>query len=428
MHENVGRGQKSVTADEADWQLKGLKQNTLMWFPIIAQSRKETVEETLNISSTYFDSYKPRTTHLFKSDTQVLEKILSRIQSNSNFTSSQIVHSSSDLGLTYKIEATHKTGWAFIFDGLQIRATKPLFTEKFKLETLLSKTGVPHDDWKSFNDFINCAKEVFPDKYIESSYSYYTVEETNWEKIGLRREGDAQLCLIIKDPKYVTITAIIFTNWGKDFSVYLGDENQINEMLAHDFFIGHEIYLFINFFRAKLKDTSGYRNKLKTDFGGAIAPVYSIVKKHKSWDSVKKAMRAVYATKDFIEKGKILLVQLKKVLDNRWAFFNGPRQIWPVNEEQDREEKIQHPAKHFFEFRLEDSKIEMLSKEPTIPSYASEVQELEDTIQAVDNQIGELYERQRDLLTAFQTEFSLYAVWFAIAAIGIAIFSLLISH
>ena len=186
------------------------------------------------------------------------------------------------------------------------------------------------------------------------------------------------------------------------------------------------IYLFINFFRARHQDASAYRNTLKTDFGGAMAPVYSIVKKHKSWNSVKANMRAVYATKDFIEKGKVLLAQLKKVLDNKWAFFNGPRQIWLIDEEQDSEEKIQHPTKHFFECRLEDSKIKMLSKEPAIPSYAYDVQELENILQAVDSQIGELYERQRDLLTAFQTEFSLYAVWFAIAAVGIALLSMLI--
>src|SRR4030067_488474 len=232
-----------MTTDETDWQLKELKQNTLMWFPIIRQNRKETVEQTLNNLSTYFEAYQPRTTHLFKSDRQVLEKILSKLQSNGNFTSSQIVHSSSDLGLTYKIEAAHKTGWLFVFDGFPIRATKPLFAGKFKLESLLSKTGVPHDDWKSFNDFTNCVNEVFPDKHVESSYSYYTVGETNWEKTGLRREGDAQLRLLINDPNYFTVTALIFETWGKDFSVYLGDEKQVNERLAHDSFIGHDILI-----------------------------------------------------------------------------------------------------------------------------------------------------------------------------------------
>jgi hypothetical protein len=409
-----------------DWHLKGLKKNTLIWFPVIAQKRKESVEYTLNNFSTYFDAYKPRTTHLFKSDKQTLEKILPKIQSNGNFVASQILHSSSDLGLTHKLEAVHKNGWVFCFDGLQIRATKTIFLGELKLDTLLEKTGVPHEDSNTFNDFTNCINEVFPNVNIESSYSYYTVEETNWEKIGLRREGDAQLRLIVNDPHYVTITAINFTNWGKDFCVYIGDENQINERLAHDSFIGHEIFLFTSFFRDKYNEANNYRNNCKTDFGGAIAPVWNILKKHQSWNNVKKAMRAVYSTKDFIEKGKILLAQLEKTVDNRWAFFNGPRQIWLMNEEQDFEEKIQYPTKHFFEFRLEDLKVKRLSDQPVKPSYANDVQEFGDTINAIDDQIGELYERQRDLLTAFQTEFSLYAVWFAIGAIGIAILSLLI--
>ena len=153
-----------------------------MWFPIIAQTRKATVEETIEQSNNYFDTYGPRTTHLFKSDRKVLEKILLKIQSNNNFTSSQIVHSSSDLGLIYKIEAFHKAGWLFIFDGLQIRVTKSLYEEKFKLEDLLSKTGVPHIDWGSFNDFINCVKEVFPNEDVRSYQSYYTVEKKRKKK------------------------------------------------------------------------------------------------------------------------------------------------------------------------------------------------------------------------------------------------------
>ena len=102
-----------MTAKETDWQLKGLKQNALMWFPVIAENRKESVNETLNTTDTYSNIYQPRTTILFESDKQILEKILSEIQTNSNFVSSQIVHSASDLGLTYKIEAMHKSGWQF---------------------------------------------------------------------------------------------------------------------------------------------------------------------------------------------------------------------------------------------------------------------------------------------------------------------------
>lgn len=414
-----------------EWQFRGIKKHHIMQFPIIKNKRRETLEETLNGLSAEEANYSlfPRTTHLYKTDLKALKQILAEIKGNDNFISSSIIHSSSDLGLTHKIQAEHRNGATLLFDGLYIRVTRVITADTFNLGNLLQITGIPRDENDIINDFISCVHGIFPKENIfgHSQYKYYTVDETNWEKLGLRREGNAQLCLIINNPKYFTITALIFAKMGKDFPVHLGDEDRIHQMIAHDFFMLQEIEEFIPFYDIKLKDIVKHQNKLKIDFGGLMSPIWRIDNKHEMWNSVKDALKSLYAIKDLTDKGKLLTRAIENIIENKWAFFNGPRQIWIAGEEMDHEEKIQHPTTQFFEIRLEGSGFKELPDSATNPFYQETFQKLSKKVGYVSALADEIYQREKDLLSAYQTEFALYAVWFSLIALLIAIFSLILN-
>jgi hypothetical protein len=420
-----------MTSLVKNWQLKGVRKHNIMWFSVVKNTRRETAEKTLDLlsSESLTPNYWafPRTTHLYKSNRPVLEKILSKTKDDTSFLSADIVHSSSDLGLVYRIKAEHKSGATLFYDGLCIRITRIISVDEFNLDTLLSKTGAPRDEMEVFNDFASCVKHFFPEiNYFESSYSYYTIDETNWDSIGLRRQGEAHLRLVIKDPSIFTITALIFHEQGKDFHVYLGEEEHTHQMIAHDFFMIHEIRMFSGLFETQLTDIARYRSKLGMDFGGVISPIWRIDEKHRMWNSAKETMKAVYAIRDVVDKGRLLVSGIRYIIEKEWAFFNGPRQIWIVGEESDSEEKIQHSMTHFFEVRLDGSEIKDISNAPIDPFYRSVFEELATKVNVIANQADEIYQRERDLLTAFQTEFSLYAVWFALGALAVALISIIL--
>jgi hypothetical protein len=128
------------------------------------------------------------------------------------------------------------------------------------------------------------------------------------------------------------------------------------------------------------------------------------------------------------EKGKLLVRALEILLERKWAFFNGPRQIWLAGEEQDLEEKIQHSTNHFFNFKLDESELKKNSDlSPSDPFYKADVEQLNKKVSYVSTLTNEICQRERDLLTAFQTEFALYAVWFALIAILTAIVTLVLN-
>ena len=139
-------------------------------------------------------------------------------------------------------------------------------------------------------------------------------------------------------------------------------------------------------------------------------------------------MKSIHAIKDLTEKGRLLTAAIKSVIEKNWAFFNGPRQIWLAGEEQDKEEKIQHAMTHFFEIRLEGSKLKEISDSPSSPFYQHTYDQLNGKVEFVSDKVDEIYQRERDLLTAFQTEFSLYAVWFSLIALIVAIISLFFGY
>jgi len=91
-----------------EWQLRGIRQHYVMQFPIIIDKRKETFEETLKGLSSeepWSPNYSgfPRTTYFYKRDLGLLQMIAEKVGSNEKFTSVEVQHDASDLGLTHRI-------------------------------------------------------------------------------------------------------------------------------------------------------------------------------------------------------------------------------------------------------------------------------------------------------------------------------------
>lgn len=218
----------SENSSKLSWQIKGLKRHHLIQFPLLKEKRRESIKETLSglsgeESHITNENHFPRTTHLYKSDTKMLLSIMNEISNNENFVSCEIIHESSDLGLTHYLHAEHRNGSSLFFDGLIIRVTREISSDTVKLDQLLSLTGVPRPEWDTITNFVECSKKVNDkqDIYGNSFYNYYTVTETNWKELGLKREGKAQICLNMFDPNFHTITAMIFSEVGKGFRIYL---------------------------------------------------------------------------------------------------------------------------------------------------------------------------------------------------------------
>jgi len=364
----------------------------------------------------------PRTTHLYKSNLGLLDLIKEHVDSDPDFISCNIVHSASDLGLTHKIIAEHSSNAVVFYDGLFLRVTEEIASKPIQRDELLDNTGTPIYIWDALNGFAEHVNAIVPDRILRANphYTYYTIQEANWGRIGIRRSGNAQIKLVLNDPNYFTLTALIFSERGKDFDVYFGEENTIHQMLAHDFFIEYEIYLYIHYFNDKINTILKYNEELVENFGGINSSFRRIRKKHKNWNEIKNKMNKIYKIKDLLERGVLLSRTLQDIIDKKWAFFNGPRQIWILGEKQDSEEKIQHPITHFFEVKLDNGSF-ILPDNPIVPYYTEDKNRLQQKLNYLEKITNEIYERTRDLLTAYQTEFSIYAVWLAVFAVIISI-------
>ena len=410
-------------------ELKGIKKHHVTMIPVYKINRKESYLETLNLFTSEGIEGNlwifPRTTHLYQRDLDILTKIKIKVNENENLENGNIEHVASELGFTHKIVFKHKSGSIITFDGLFLKCTQTITNESFSLQELLTRTGVPSSQHECIIEFEGIIRDMFPERNLRANPHdyYYTIDQTNFEKIGIKRGGRAQVRLTLNDPNYVTITGLIYYKTGKEFHVYIGEEEQIHQMIAHDLFIRNEINGFISFFGSQLTKVLKYNSNLKTDYGGLIYPIWAINKKRKMWNKVKINIKALYEIYDYAEKGRLLTSTIKTIIDKKWAFFNGPRQIWLEGDEKDIEQKIQHHISNFYNIVINGENLKIPS-EPSVPSYTEAYESLCKEIIYLSKLTNKVYERERDLLTAYQTEFSLYAVLLTIIAIILAMLAL----
>jgi hypothetical protein len=419
----------AIESNKDEWHFKGIKKHHISMLPIYEKNRNESLEATLlklnmeDIDENF--SFFPRTTNLYKSDVELLEKLNEKIESSDAFSSSSVINESSDLGLSHKIVARVASKVNVTFDGIFLRVTEVITGDSFKKDKLAQNTGAPTMLWESINSFCEIVNTFDQDNpWIPNPhYVYYTIDEVKWDKIGLNRSGNAQVKLVLNDPKYLAFFSWGDATSGKEFDVYLGVEDTIHQMLAQDNFMDFELARYRNFFNNKINTLHQYQTSIVSDFGGIISSPWKIFDKNRKWHNVKETMKSIYQIKDQTEKGKLLCMTIKNIIDERIAFHNIPITEWILDQKPDPQEKMQKAIKHFFEIKIENGNY-LIPDSPQKPKYSNESIQLNNKINYLNDVNKEMYERVRDLLVAYQTEFSLYAVWLAIIAVFIAIFSL----
>jgi hypothetical protein len=273
--------------------------------------------------------------------------------------------------------------------------------------------------------FENYLSEIIND-FRKNSYSiidFYTIDKVIWENLRIRATHqieDVKVCLNCIDESILTITALRFAEHGEHFNVYLDDTNTILEMLANDFYIDYEIKRTIYFINEKLNIFNHIDLSLVECYDGLASKFRNLKKKTSSWRKIKLAIKELITSKPFISKLGLYQNTLRKIVEGRLAFFNGPKQIF-INDEYDEEEKVQHFRLGFYEANLVESKISNTLEIVREPYYKKRFDELSILINRCKNDSERLLNEARDLLTAFQTEFSAYAVWIALIALIISL-------
>lgn len=419
-------------------QLIDLEHHQVGWFlndlsPLTLIPRRECIEETLSL----FDASRgplensgilSRATHLYKSKAEDFESLCQALAHNPNFNNVEILHQSSDLGLPYKIFALHSSGKEIIYDGVFYHLKSNIHAEEFDLNELEELAG--YRGWDPVvTNFENSLGEVtsLPHIYSHTNYNFYTASPTTWKNIGIHSEGDPHLRLRCKDMKNITITALVYSEIGKNYFVYLGDPKTTLQMYAHEVFNAMELRFYSQYAEKKREALHFVRKSTADEAAGAITPFYRLIRKHQNWNSIKNSWKTLSEIRKSLASFDLLVQAYDKVIENRWAYVNLPRQIWLEGEERDDQEQIAAPCLNFFDANLESGEVTNISVKPSEPIYANRLSELKNLIRIIRDELVPSIDDETTLLTVFQTEFSLYAVWLAVLALLISLVSIIIT-
>lgn len=408
-----------------NFTFSGVKLHYLHVFPVLI-NRTETLADTLKKEHRTILG----ASRLYKADCQILSNIVARLNLNRNFSSTQIIHSSSDLGISHQVSTNHSSGAKIFFDGLIIRASFVISTDSFDPNQILEKTGYPQTNCPAVYEFMQNVCEILPQAQPLGSWFqiYYTFDVVRWEKLQISRKGEPQVLLQIHDPNMFTLTSGSIGQ-GLNYSIYLGREKWIHQMISHDLFITSEIDRYLIFFKEKLDKILQIQNNLKSHFSILTSNFFRILSKHKAWAEVKTDIITLYDIDDITERGILFVGNIKKFIKNRIAFRNADIEIWIKGEEPDPEEKRQELYEQFFILSWDGTTIRADEKSlKKTPFYDSRLSDLEERINKIRELITLNYRRETDISDLFQTEFSLYAVIFSIIAIIIAIIAIVFSN
>lgn len=413
-----------IPIGDNNFAFSGVKLHYLHVFPVLT-NRSETLEETLKKEHRTILG----ASRLYKAEPQILSKIVERLNQNGNFSSTQIIHSSSDLGLSHQLSTKHSSGARIFFDGLIIRASFVISTDSFDTNQILEKTGYPQMNCPGIYEFMQNVCEILPQAQPLGSWFqiYYTFDVVRWEKLPITRNGEPQVLLQIRDPNMFAITSGTVER-GLHYSIYLGKEAWIHQMISHDLFITSEIDKFLVFFNEKLDKILQIQTNLKSHFGVLTSNFFSIWSKHKAWAEVKRDIITLYDVSDIAERGILFSDKIKKLIENKIAFRNENIEMWIVGEEPDPEEKKQELYKQFFIFSWDGTTIKVIDNSLTTPFYDSRLLDLKERIDKIVKLVEINYRRETDISDLFQTDFSLYAVIFSIIAVIIAIIAIVFTN
>lgn len=417
--------------------LNNLYLNHIRYFSISLLERKETIEKTINLLDTedYYQSNincLNRVSHLHHTSKEKLEPLKKILNKNSDFIDVKIINDSSTLGLPYKIYATHKNGQSLYFDGLLYLVEIEIKKDRFSFSDLNSIAGYPFRADEIIRSLAISLKKIIPSlkEWSYSMYSFYTAEIENWKELGITRIGEAQLHIPINDPNFVTQIGLIHTKFGKEYSLFLGEKNIIQEMNSHDMFLNKEFKDFTKFINHLREEVNNSSSTIYDSMNNITKAFYKFIPKYSSWNKAKKSISNVYKIKKSIFKYILLKETIYELINKKMALRNSPKQIWLENEEVNNKWLNSYWCQNFFNVKLINKNIETAKDENQVmsPIYSSSAKELINKIQLLDKEVESVLGESRDLLSTIQAEFSMYAVWLAIFAVLISVLIGIISN
>lgn len=396
-------------------------------FPKTLISRKETIEETISLLEIddVYDSnlnYFDRTSHLYRTSHETLQPLLEKIGSSDKFEKVEIFHKSSHLGLPYQLVAKHKSGHEIMYDGLAYCISESVHSDYCSLEQLQDFTHYPYRKDNIIRDFGDVLRHLIPElpEMQYSMYSFYSAEASDWNVFGLKREGEAQLSLRLNDRNFVTVTGLIHSKIGKEYEVYIGEMNTILEMNSHHMFYILEYSNFsdhVDSVRNRINIASGTISNTMTDITKSL-PMF--VDKYTSWNASKASIRDMYSIKQSIKKYELMSESLQQISKERWASRNAPRQLF-FEGEFDEEWQNSYWCQNFFEAKLVKGKVADLKDIAMSPLYVATIDNVLHKVGLLESELQTILSEIRDLLSAIQTEFSMYAVWLAFGAVIVSV-------
>ena len=398
-------------------------------FQLALLERKESINETIellrvednyNTNLNLFD----RTAHLYRTSAEKLNPLRESMIRNSCFTHVEIIHKSSSLGLPYQIFAKHKSGRELFFDGLSYHVKQEIYNDKYDLNNINELAGYPHREDNVVGDLEKSLRELLPElpEMSYSMYTFYTSYVEDWKNLGFTKDGDAQLHVSVSDPKIFTVTGLVHSTIGKEYNLFIGNENVIIEMNSHHLFHVREIDRFSN-------QVDHLRSIIDKASSCTSDTMYEITKsflkfipKYISWNRSKKQIREIYSIKKSITKYNILSESLQKIVSENWASRNSPKQLWlEIDGKPDDQWMQSYWCTNFFHAEYKNGEITNLETTPLKPLFSHSVKEVSEKVELLKKEIDSSINETRDLLSAIQTEFSMYAVWLAFGAVIVSI-------
>ncbi|WP_269850856.1 hypothetical protein [Methanosarcina horonobensis] len=93
----------------------------------------------------------------------------------------------------------------------------------------------------------------------------------------------------------------------------------------------------------------------------------------------------------------------------------------------DIEEKIPYSTDHFFAIEVENNELKQSSKSSIKPSYSDKVESLQSQLIKLKNIANDLYNKEKDLVSMYQTEFALDSVKIASVALIVSATAILLT-
>lgn len=403
--------------------MKLIEEHCIGYFSNPLIKRNEDLEYTLGLFDNNIDhniNIFPRTTHLYKNNYEVLEPLLNEFKNNNSFLKTEILHQSSDLGLPYKLHSKHVSGYDLYYDGVLFRFSKRIIEGSYNLSNDLSQLKLP-ENFDLISSLQSVLIKVIPglDDIFSSSQSFYAVDDNEWERFTDNPNHISQLKLRLIDNSIHTSTALIYYERGLPFNVYYGTSGTVLEMLSQDLFLKYEIESFLSYILNNHEQIEKLKDNIFLSYKNLFLPFYNLYRKLINWREIKKVYYSLIIKQRIYQKLKLFLKTLNSLCDKKLAFFNGPKQLFIENELMDKEVKIQHPRPHFIESELDKDRLEM--KSSIRPIYFPLKRQIKLSIQNYEADYNKTILFARDIWTAYQTEFSAYAIWIALVALFISL-------